>query len=305
MNDRNSLPINLKKGEIFAVQKIMEFQLCKFSKEDIVGLVNLSALVGWDYDDDEIHTILSVGTIYGHKTAQGEIISSAAIIPYDHTLASIGMVIVKEQYRGYRLGKELTQACINSVHHNVSIMLIATEAGYPLYEKLGFKTVTTVHKLLSNQDLLLQNQQNDDYEVCPLSDHHFPHIHNLDQNAVGADRKQFLKARIKQAKQGVVIKGENGKVVGFGLSIEGPVNLILGPIVALNDDIAIYIIHHLAKEYKGKLRIDVPDGKNSFVTYLEQCGFIKVSQPPVMIKNSSTLPLRNHSLYGIAAQIFG
>ncbi|MGF9967109.1 hypothetical protein [Bacillus rhizoplanae] len=32
----------------------------------------------------------SVGTVYGHKTEQGDIISSTAIIPYGKKLAFIG-----------------------------------------------------------------------------------------------------------------------------------------------------------------------------------------------------------------------
>ncbi|MFM9282166.1 GNAT family N-acetyltransferase [Paenibacillus jiagnxiensis] len=59
--------------------------------------------------------MLSSGTIYGHKNKQGEIVSSAAIFPYGETLASIGTVIVNEHCRGCRLGREVTEACIQSV----------------------------------------------------------------------------------------------------------------------------------------------------------------------------------------------
>ena len=275
-------------------------------KEDIPGLIKLSASVGWDYDEREINTIMSVGTVFGHKTEQGEIVSSAAIIPYNNQLASIGMVIVNENFRGYGLGKMLTQACIGEVGTNVTIMLIATEEGYPLYKKLGFQTVTFVHKFICNNcDSFFSIPYSTKYDVLPLTDNDFIHVHKLDQNAIGADREYFLKARIKQANQGIVVKEKNGNVVGYGLSIEGPVNLILGPVVAINNDVAVEIIHQLTKEYKGNLRIDVPDGQDSFVTHLKQCGFQKVSQPPVMVKNSTKLPERNHALYGIAAQIFG
>lgn len=35
--------------------------------------INLSASVGWDYDESEINTIVSVGTVYGHKTEHGRV----------------------------------------------------------------------------------------------------------------------------------------------------------------------------------------------------------------------------------------
>ena len=288
------------------MQSQIEFQIYKLCKEDIPRLINLSASVGWDYDENEINTIMSVGTVYGHKTDQGELISSAALIPYDNNLASIGMVIVNENYRGYGLGKKVMQACIDTVPHNVTIMLAATEEGYPLYKKLGFQSVTCIHKLISdNNNSFYHIKKNHDYDILLLTDSHFIDVHKLDQCAVGADRKLFLKSRIKQTKQGVVVRAINGDLIGYGLSIEGPIHLILGPIVALNHDVATHIIHHLATGHKGKLRIDVPNGQSSFITYLEQCGFKKVSQPPIMIKNSIQLPRRNSTLYGIAAQAFG
>jgi predicted GNAT family N-acyltransferase len=278
----------------------------KFGNQDIPGLIDLSFSVGWDYDADEITTAMSVGTIYGHKTELGDIISSAAIIPFDNKLASIGMEIVKEKYRGYGLARELTHACVNSVSDEVTIMLIATPEGKPLYEKLGFQTISCVHKFLCDDHVpVFSEVEKKNYNIIPLTDVHFDQIRELDESAVGADRGLFLKSRIQQAKQGIVVTGKNDKLLGYGLGIEGPINLILGPIVAINDDIAASIVHHLAKGYQGKLRIDVAEGKGSFLKHLERCGFNKVSQPPVMIKNSSQLPKRNNTLYSIAAQIFG
>ena len=122
-------------------------ELEQFDKNDILGLRDLSASVGWDYDEQEINTVITSGKIYGHKNAEGKIVSSAAIIPYDTDLASIGMVIVNKDYRGLGLGKKVTQKCIDSVSKETSIMLISTEEGKPLYENLGFKTVDYVHKL--------------------------------------------------------------------------------------------------------------------------------------------------------------
>ncbi|WP_035099321.1 GNAT family N-acetyltransferase [Anoxybacteroides tepidamans] len=283
-----------------------EFQIHRLHEREIPQLVALSASVGWDYDEQEIETVMSAGIVYGHKNAQGDIISSAAVIPYDVKLASIGMVIVNENYRGNGLAKELMQTCIDSVCDKTTIMLIATKEGKPLYEKLGFQTVSSVHKFLSDKYMPFYREHgNEEYEVIPLTMSYFTQIQQLDQLAIGADRSLFLRKRIQQAKQGVVVKNHKGDIVGYGLSIKGPVNLIVGPIIAANDEIAICIVDELAKGYEGKLRIDVPNGQASFIHYLERTGFHKVSQPPVMVKNASELPVRNGTLYSIAAQIFG
>jgi predicted N-acetyltransferase YhbS len=267
--------------------------------------MKLTASVGWDYGEPDFHTILSSGTIYGHKNEQGEVVSSAAIFPYGETLASIGMVIVNEHCRGYGLGRELTEACIQSTADDVTIMLIATEEGRKLYEKLGFHAVTTVHKYLCEHYTPLDLGYDMEYVILPLTEAHFEQVRALDRNSVGADRGEFLQARIRQAKQAVVVTDQKGSLKGYGLSIEGPSNLILGPIVAADDHTAARILQELAFEHRRRLRIDVPDGQEYFMHHLEQTGFIKTTQPPVMIRNAAQLPRRNDTLYGIAAQAFG
>lgn len=127
----------------------------------------------------------------------------------------------------------------------------------------------------------------------------------LDEAALGVNRRNFIQRRIEQSEQCVVVKDKENNIVGYGMSVQTPENRIIGPIVAPSDNIATTIVHHLAKDYKGRLRIDVPEGKELFMKVLETAGFQKVNQPPVMMKNSTQFLERNGGLYGIAAQIFG
>jgi N-acetylglutamate synthase-like GNAT family acetyltransferase len=276
-------------------------------KNDIAGLIALSASVGWDYDEQEIHTIMSSGKIVGHKNEAGQIVSSAAIIPYDGNLASIGMVIVNQEYRGQGLGKEATQMCVDYVTEKTSTLLIATPEGQPLYENMGFKEVASVHKFICNSYKPLNKKPLWDpfIRVEELKEIDTDEVIKIDNEAFGDSRRKFLTARVRQAHQALVLKNSSDRVIGYGLSILGPVNLIIGPIVAPNTKSAEYLINELAKNHNGKLRIDVPDGKEEIKNFLRDRGFDKVSNPPVMIINSKDMPKRNGHLYGIAAQIFG
>lgn len=179
----------------------IELKLVEFDKYDVLGLVELSTSVGWDYDEYEVRTVMASGKIYGHKNTVGKIVSSAAIIPYDTNLASIGMVIVNEDYRGLGLGKKATQKCIDSVSQNTSIMLISTEDGKPLYERLGFSTVDSVHKYLSD-NYIPTNLFN--YPQITLERYKEEEIHKiieLDSAAFGDKRGELLLNRINQSKQ--------------------------------------------------------------------------------------------------------
>ena len=60
------------------------------------------------------------------------------------------MVIVHPDYKGKGIGKMITNSCIKSVSTQNPIMLIATDEGKPLYEKLGFRSVSYVSKYICN-----------------------------------------------------------------------------------------------------------------------------------------------------------
>ncbi|MFC7785489.1 GNAT family N-acetyltransferase [Rossellomorea sp. GCM10028870] len=284
--------------------KMSKVDLVQFDKKDIPGLIELSESVGWDYDEHEIGTVMSSGKVFGHKNTEGEIVSSAAIIPYEANFASIGMVIVNKEYRGMGLGKEATQQCMNSISSDIAIMLISTEDGKPLYEKMGFKIVDRVHKYIcdtySNSNLPNRTVTIEHYNESDLHK-----IIELDEDAFGDKRSNFLKHRINQSEECVVVKDYIGNTIGFGLSILGPINLIIGPIVAPDAQVASMILDKLTIGHQGKLRIDIPSGNEVFIEAVEKCGFVCVSNPSIMIFNSTEMPQRNGELFGIAAQVFG
>ncbi|PFA25119.1 MULTISPECIES: GNAT family N-acetyltransferase [Bacillus cereus group] len=274
--------------------------------KDIPYLLHLSESVGWDYSSEEIKTIFQSGIVYGGKNMKGEIIASAAIILYGEKLASIGMVIVHPWYKGKGIGRKITEACIRSVSEKTSIMLIATEEGKPLYEKLGFQVVSHVSKYICNQYVTLKGYDgSEQYIFMDYDKGDRNRIVELDEAAFGVNRHNFIQRRIEQSEQFVVVKDKENYIVGYGMSVQTPENRIIGPIVALNDNIASGIVHHLAKDYNGKLRVDVPERKEIFMEVLEKAGFQKVNQPPIMLRNSNQFLKRNGELYGIAAQIFG
>jgi predicted GNAT family N-acyltransferase len=279
-------------------------ELYELNESDAKGLVELSASVGWDYDEEEIRTFFSSARqIYGHKNSEGKIVSSAAIIPYDNNLACIGMVIVHSDYRGLGLGKKVTQKCVDNASGR-SILLIATAEGKPLYQKIGFMVVDSVHKYLCSEYIPARLVPHSGLTIEAFKEEHLEKVIDLDGAAFGDKRSLFLRNRIKQANQCIVVK-KDSRVIGFGLSVLGTVNLILGPVVAPDTQIAELIIDYLASNHKGNLRIDVPSGHEKLMAFLEQTGFTKVSNPPVMAIHTNKMPSRKNTLFAIASQAYG
>lgn len=284
----------------------MNLTLKKFDENDIPQLINLSNSVGWDYCEAEIQTILCSGNIYGHINENNDIISSGAIITYDQKISSIGMVIVDNKYRSRGLGREVVDACIRLNVEPIPIMLISTKEGEFLYKKMGFKSISCVRKLLCDKYVPLNNcLVNNNYIVEPYQESDLLEVNQLDSKAFGANRIRFLKERIRQAVNRLVVRDKYNKIIGFGLSIETPINLILGPIIAINDEVANLLIYELSNKHQGLIRVDTLEEKREFCNNLKKQGFNEVASPPVMIFNDLELPSRNHQLYTIAAQVFG
>ena len=283
----------------------LEIRLERLREEQIGDIVALSSYIGWDYNREEVETIFNSGIVYGVWNERKKLIASAAIILYGEALASIGMVIVHPDYKGRGIGKMITNSCMNSVSAQTPFMLIATDEGKPLYKKLGFKVVSYVSKYICNSyNANHKCAENEEYMMV-YKESDLEGIIKIDKGAFGTSRNEFLKQRIMQSEQCVVVKDTKENVVGYGISIQTPENKIIGPVVAKNNEMAMRIVHDLARGHNGKLRMDVPEGKNDFMKELEIAGFKKVNTPPIMMKNSNRLLKRNGELYSIAAQIFG
>ncbi|QEL84361.1 GNAT family N-acetyltransferase [Bacillus mycoides] len=283
----------------------VEIRVERLRKGRIEDIVALSSHIGWDYNREEIEMILNTGIVYGVVNEREELIASAAIILYGETLASIGMVIVHPDYKGRGIGKIITDLCVKSVLTQTPIMLIATDEGKILYEKLGFRAVSYVSKYICNSYNANYHCVGNEEYIVNYEERDLEEIIQIDKDAFGTNREEFLKYRIIQSEQCIVTKDAQQNVLGYGISIQTPENKIIGPIVAKNDAMAMRMVHYLVREHHGKLRIDVPEGKKDFMKELEIIGFKKVNTPPIMMKNSDKLLKRNNELYSIAAQIFG
>lgn len=277
--------------------------LHRLDEADIPDLVELSAHLDWDYSPEEVATVMKTGVVYGHKN-KGKTISSAAIFAYGDALASVGMVMVHPDYRRRGLGKDATRKCLADFPL-VPAMLVATAQGVPLYENLGFKTVDSLHKYICEQYMPpVQYALDERHTILPLTADHFEDVVRLDREALGEDRRRFLEVRIAQAKEGFILL-QDEQLTGYGLSVQGPVHLVIGSIVAPNARLAAALIHRLAEGHTGKMRIDVPAQQKQLHATLESSGFEMVNQPPVMLLHAEKLPGRKETLFAIASQAYG
>ncbi len=123
--------------------------------------------------------------------ANGEIVGTG-VTTINGPVAWIGTIWVDPAWRGHGLGKALTRATIEAGEAAGcrALVLVATDAGRPLYERFGFE-VQTHYRILEARGL---GQGESDPRVRPFWPSDLAGMAALDTTATGEDRAHLLGA---------------------------------------------------------------------------------------------------------------
>ena len=122
--------------------------LVEFTLQDAPALLDLSESIGWPHELLDWQAALSASRIFGHRDANGTVLSSSAIYIFSPEFAALALVIVREEQRGLGLARAAVLECLRQAP-NAAILLVATEYGEPLYLKLGFHPVQQIVRLVA------------------------------------------------------------------------------------------------------------------------------------------------------------
>jgi len=263
--------------------------MIRFLPEDAAALLDLSASVGWTHSLEDWQTALAAGIIFGHRDG-ARIQSSAAIYKYGSELASIGQVIVRAEARRQGLARALMLRCLAQAPAQ-PIMLVATPAGQPLYESLGFRIVEPTFRLISEGPISLPQP----VDCRPMTAADLSLAFTLDAIAYGADRSHLLRERWKQSGHAAILTD------GSGFACATPDGL--GPIIAASAAGAAQLIAFLA--VRQRVVVDVPERQAEFLRLLTQAGLRFIGTRPLMLLNASELPGKRESVFALASLAYG
>src|SRR4051812_20757897 len=106
-------------------------------------LADAEALVteaGWNQVAADWRAFLALGTVYGVRTPTGQVIATAATLPYGGGFAWISMVLVSAAWRRRGLASVLLNRCVGDLLARGFVpVLDATPAGRAVYTGLGFQ----------------------------------------------------------------------------------------------------------------------------------------------------------------------
>jgi hypothetical protein len=233
--------------------------------------------------------------VYGHRNERGLIVSSSAIYVYGEALASIGLVIVREQCRRRGLGRAAVLKCLEQAR-GTPVMLVSTPDGLPLYESLGFRPVEAMQNLVAPAGARLAAG---DCRTIHASD--LPAVLALDRTAFGAGRRAVLENRWKQAAGGALLPD----AAGFAWKVFQRDRLIIGPVIAPDEAGALQLIGNLVAGHAGTIRMDVPARHAGLIARLVAAGFERRALRPLMLKNADSLPGDRSRLFAAATLASG
>jgi GNAT superfamily N-acetyltransferase len=240
----------------------------------------LSKAVGWPHRLEDWRFVMQLGS--GIAAIEGgRLCGTGCWWPHGDSFATVGMIIVSPELQGRGIGRVLMDRAMIDAGER-SLVLNATQAGLPLYEKLGFEAVGAVrqHQIAGSkpQDVSLPAES----RLRPLTKDDRPALQRLDVLATGMDRTAALDALIGSA-VGLVLE-RAGQVTGFSFFRRFGRGYVIGPTIATGVDDGKALIGSFLNEHHTEfLRVDVPV-ESGLSEWLSDQGLPNVDEVITMVR---------------------
>lgn len=255
---------------------------------DLTTAHQLSQEAKWPHRLEDWQFIHELGVGFVAEK-DNEVVGTALCWKYAEDHASLGMVIVSPAHQGAGIGKELMNLLFKELGSRI-VFLNATQAGKPLYEKLGFKpTGSFIHQhqgaAFTTPLIPLEPGQ----RLRPIGQGDIEALTDLSATANGLHRPELFKALLDCA-EGIAV--DNGKEIeGFAFYRRFGRGYVIGPVVAATQAQAKALISHWVNSNTGIfIRIDI-NNTTGLSPWLVELGLLQVDTSLSMVKgNMPDLP---------------
>jgi ribosomal protein S18 acetylase RimI-like enzyme len=214
------------------------------------------------------------------------------VVSLNGSVAWIGTVWVEPAWRRRGVGLELTRATIETAEAAGcrTLVLVATEAGRPMYERLGFE-VQTWYRIREAQGI---DGEEVDPRIRPYRAADLPAISALDAAATGEDRGHLLKA-FATPDTARVLEHEDGSLGGFVVRAPWGGGATIAP--RLDEAEAILHARRVAAGHDKRVRAGLLAENEAGLARLASTGWAEAWRAPRLIRGD---PLTWHpgSIWG-------
>lgn len=267
--------------------------LAAFASEHLPAALALSRAEAWPHraEDWALLSSLSRGLV---ALADGRVAGTALLTRFG-PVGLVNMIIVGEALRGRGLGRRLVEGLMAEADIP-EYRLIATEAGLPLYRKLGFLETGRIRQHQGP----LAPPPTAPVDWASAADH--AALTALDRQATGMDRAPLIAALLRQGR--VAVLREAGQPIAWGAIRPFGRGQVAGPVIAPDGAAARSLLSALMAGQEGQfMRVDAPED-SGLSPWLETLGLAPVGGGVAMSTAPAphAAPIRS---FALAAQALG
>lgn len=268
---------------------------------DAASCAGLARAVGWPHRAEDWEMAIGLG--HGVVATLGEeVVATALWWPYGAYHATLGMIIVSPEHQGAGLGRRLMQALLSQTEGR-SLLLNATVAGQPLYEKLGFVLCGAIRQYQGQAGAIAGPVLAEGTTLRPATLADLLVLDKLDEAATGLPRGPLLRAVLNAGEGTVLMRG--GEAAGFSMMRYFGRGLVIGPVVAADLTDAQALLAHGLQARQGQfVRVDIEDG-SPLVDLLTGAGLKPVDRVNSMVRGTLPTPTGSLRRYTLASQALG
>lgn len=248
---------------------------------DIPAAVALARAQGWRDRTRMFEFVLRVPTCQALVgITDGEIVATGLATAHG-SVGWLGGIVVAAPRRGRGYGRRMTEELISRLEdsHCRTLSLEATDAGRPMYERMGFRLFSHYHQLeASHVPARPDPPQGARFRALRPGD--LAAMMELDRAALGEDRSAPL-GTLAQMNGGWILERQ-GAVAGYVIHAERS----YGPIVApmFEDGLALLDLHRTVVEPGETVRAGIPDEHVAAWRELLRRGWVETWQAPRLIR---------------------
>jgi GNAT superfamily N-acetyltransferase len=235
--------------------------IVRLDANDAVGGLELSTEAHWNQNEDDWRFFLTKGIVFGTRDRAGNLVATAALLPYTESDAWISMVLVTAGFQRRGLATRLVDTCLNTASRlGLTTWLDATPAGAAVYGPLGFTPTIQLRRLrLANASASnaarLPAGKIDEFITCDIS-------------AMGFDRRALLQELAGRPASRLLSNGD-----AMALVRDGRTARHIGPVFADSPAHALAMVQDIAACENGPVLIDAIATQGAFLDGLTASGW--------------------------------
>lgn len=273
------------------------------SAGDTALLNELTVGVFWPHRARDLDVFLALGRGYLALDAIDRAMGSSMYFLSGDDFAMLGMMVTAPRLQSMGTGRwllhHITQDC-----EGRDLRLSATRSGYRLYESDGFKPLGLIRQHQGIAQKIQTPPPAPGVAIRPMQAGDASAVADLDATAYGARRTAILDT-MRDLSDGLVAE-RGGEICGFALARPFGRGVVIGPLVAEHDDVAMMLAAPFIQRHEGAfVRLDTPVQSEALSAFLVDAGLNCADTVTEMFTGTQRRPLKGTQIYGLASHSLG